>query len=165
MKIQQSVVYLTAASVISLLLGIIVTIILPAQDPAAFTPSALARPYTEQELLGREIYKREGCHYCHTQQVRAPEANKGMVHQKGDIGPESVPGDYYYQSPVFWGTERQGPDLAHIASRAGIGDNAAWHNLHFRNPRATSPGSVMPSFDYLSEDEMDALIAYMLTLK
>jgi len=165
MKIQQNIVYLTSFSVISLLLGIIVTIIIPAQDPATLGPSPLARPYTEQELLGREIYKREGCHYCHTQQVRAPEADKGMVHQRGDIGPESVPGDYYYQSPVFWGTERQGPDLAHLASRAGIGDNVGWHTLHFKNPRALSPGSVMPSFDYLSEDETDALIAYMLTLK
>ncbi len=165
MKIQQNIVYLTSFSVISLLLGIIVTIILPAQDPAALGPSPLARPYTEQELLGREIYKREGCHYCHTQQVRAPEADKGMVHLRGDIGPESVPGDYYYQSPVFWGTERQGPDLAHLASRAGIGDNVGWHNLHFKNPRAIFPGSVMPSFDYLSQEETDALIAYMLTLK
>ena len=128
-------------------------------------PSALARPYTAQEVRGREIYKREGCHYCHTQQVRAPEANRGLVHQRGDIGPESVPGDYYYQSPVFWGTARQGPDLAHVASRAGIGDNADWHRLHFKDPRSVSPGSVMPSFDYLSDEEITALTAYMLTLK
>jgi cytochrome c oxidase cbb3-type subunit 2 len=158
-------VYLTGGSLISLLLGIIVTIILPAQDPAALGPSPLARPYTEQELRGREIYKREGCHYCHTQQVRAPEAGRGMVHQPGDIGPESVPGDYYYQSPVFWGTQRQGPDLAHVASRPGIGDNPAWHRLHFTNPRAVTSGSVMPSFDYLSDAEIDDLIAYILTLK
>ncbi len=158
-----NLVYLTAGSLISLLLGIIVTIVIPAQDPVG--PSPLARPYTEQELWGRAIYLREGCHYCHTQQVRAPEANKGIVHQRGDIGPESTPGDYYYQSPVFWGTQRQGPDLAHVASRAGIGDNVAWHLLHFKNPRGVAPGSVMPSFDYLSPAELDALTAYMLTLK
>ncbi len=157
------IVYLTGGSLISLLLGIIVTIVIPAQEPIG--PSALARPYTEQELWGREIYKREGCHYCHTQQVRAPEANRGMVHQPGDIGPESVPGDYYYQSPVYWGTNRQGPDLAHVASREGIGSNVEWHTLHFKNPRGVSPGSVMPSFDYLTGAELDALTAYMLTLK
>ncbi len=158
-----SLVYLTGGSLISLLLGVIVTIILPSQDPVG--PSALARPYTEIELRGRQIYLREGCHYCHTQQVRAPEANTGRIHLPGDIGPESVPGDYYYQSPVFWGTERQGPDLAHVASRAGIGDNPAWHTLHFRNPRAVTAGSVMPSFDYLSDADLLALTAYMLTLK
>lgn len=157
--------YLVGGSLISLLLGMIVTIVLPAADPAALGPSSLARPYTDQESLGRDIYKREGCHYCHTQQVRAPEAGRGMVHQPGDIGPESAPGDYYYQSPVFWGTQRQGPDLSHVASRAGVGDNPDWHRLHFANPRAVTPGSVMPSFDYLSEAETEALIAYMLALK
>lgn len=159
---KQGLVYLVTGSLISLLLGIIVTIILPAQDPVG--PSALAQPYTEQELLGREIYKREGCQYCHTQQVRAPEASKGMIRVPGDIGPESVPGDYYYQSPVFWGTQRQGPDLTHTASRA-VTNIANWHLLHFKNPRATSVGSIMPSFDYLSEAELEALTAYMLTLK
>jgi cytochrome c oxidase cbb3-type subunit II len=163
--VKGSLVYLTGGSIISLLLGIIVTIIIPAEQQIGQGPSALAQPYTAQELRGREIYKREGCHYCHTQQVRAPEAGKGMVHQPGDIGPESVPGDYYYQSPVFWGTNRQGPDLAHVASRPGIGDNLGWHELHFRNPRSVSTGSVMPSFDYLSDQEIDDLIAYMLTLK
>ena len=83
-------VYLTGGSFISLLFGIIVTIILPAQDPAG--PTELAKPYTEQEARGRDIYLREGCHYCHTQQVREPEANRGFVRARGDIGPESVPG-------------------------------------------------------------------------
>lgn len=158
-----NLVYLIGGSLISLLLGIIVTIILPAQEPIG--PSPLAQPYSEQELMGRHIYLREGCHYCHTQQVRAPEADRGMVRQRGDIGPESVPGDYYYESPVFWGTQRQGMDLAHVASRTGIGDNVGWHQLHFRNPRSVSPGSVMPSYDYLSPEEIEALTAYLLTLR
>jgi cytochrome c oxidase cbb3-type subunit 2 len=158
-----NLVYLTGGSLISLLLGIIVTIIIPATDPIGPTP--LARPYSEQESRGRDIYLREGCHYCHTQQVRAPEAGRGMVRQRGDIGAESVPGDFYYQSPLFWGTQRQGMDLAHVASRTGIGDNVSWHELHFRNPRAVSPGTVMPSYDYLSTEEIQALIAYLLTLR
>lgn len=158
-----NLVYLVSGSLVSLLLGVIVTILIPAQDPIG--PSPLARPYTEQELRGREIYKREGCHYCHSQQVREPETNRSMVRRPGDIGPESVPGDYYYQSPVFWGTQRQGPDLAHVASREGIGDNPAWHILHFKNPRGVSPGTLMPSYDYLSDTELEALAAYMLTLE
>lgn len=97
--------------------------------------------------------------------MRAPEANRVMIHEKGDIGSESVPGDYYYQSPVFWGTERQGPDLSHLASREGIGDNPAWHMAHFKNPRGMAPGSVMPSFKYLTDAELEALTAYMLALK
>lgn len=158
-----SLVYLMGGSILSLLLGIIVTIILPARDPVG--PSGLARTYTQQEARGRDIYAREGCHYCHTQQVRAPEANRGFVRARGDIGPESVPGDYYYQSPVFWGTLRQGMDLSHVASREGIGTNVEWHDRHFKNPRNVNPGSVMPSYDYLSQEEIDALIAYTLTLR
>jgi cytochrome c oxidase cbb3-type subunit 2 len=160
---QNSFVYLIIGSLISLLLGVIVTIIIPAQEPIG--PTALAWPYTELELQGRDIYKREGCHYCHSQQVREPEADSGMVRQPGDIGPESLPGDYYYQRPVFWGTQRQGPDLAHVASREGFGNNKPWHLLHFTNPRAITPGSIMPSYDYLNEVELEALTAYMLTLK
>ena len=155
--------FLVIGSLLSLVLGIFVTIVIPAEDPVG--PSALARPYTTLELQGRAIYLREGCHYCHTQQVRAPEANRGTIHQPGDIGPESVPGDYYYQSPVFWGTERQGPDLSHLASRKGIGDDPDWLMAHFKDPRALSPGSLMPSFDYLPDSDLRALTAYMLTLK
>lgn len=88
-----------------------------------------------------------------------------MVCQRGDIGPESVPGDFYYQSPVFWGTLRQGSDLAHVASREGIGDNVGWHELHFKNPGAVSPGTVMPSYNYLSQAGLEALTAYILTLR
>lgn len=157
-----NLVYLTGGSLISLLLGVIVTIILPAQEPVGPSPSA--RPYSALELQGRAIYLREGCHYCHTQQVRAPESNRGMIRQPGDIGPESLPGDYVYQSPVFWGTQRQGPDLAHVASSAS-GGNPAWHRAHFLAPRAVSPGSVMPMFEYLSEADLEALIAYLLTLR
>jgi cbb3-type cytochrome c oxidase subunit II len=157
-----NLVYLTGGSVISLIVGVIVTIVLPAQDAGG--PSPRARPYSELEARGRDIYLREGCHYCHSQQVRAPEADKGMVREEGDIGPESIPGDYHYESPVFWGTQRQGPDLSHVASR-GVGGNPAWNKLHFKEPRGVSPGTVMPSYDYLSDAELDALTAYMLALE
>lgn len=156
-------IYLTGGSLLSLLLGVIVTIVIPAQDRTE--PSPLARPYTDTEVTGREIYLREGCHYCHTQQVRAPEAHRGMVYQPGDLGPESHAGDYYYQSPVFWGTQRQGPDLAHVASRPPIGSNVEWHILHLKKPRDMIPGSVMPSYDYLSDADLEALTAYLLTLR
>lgn len=158
-----SLVYLTGGSLLSLVLGVWVTIVIPAQDPSG--PSSLAQPYTETEAQGRDIYLREGCHYCHTQQVREPEANAGRVHQPGDIGPASQPGDYYYQAPVFWGTQRQGPDLAHLANRPPIGSNREWHILHLKDPRAMSPGTVMPSYDYLSAVELEALVAYLLTLR
>lgn len=154
--------WLIGGSFLFLAMGVIVTIIVPhLLEPA---PTALAVKYSPTEAKGRRIYAREGCWYCHTQQVRAPEANKGYVLEKGDIGPESLEGDYDYQSPVFWGTERQGPDLAHHASRAR-GSNREVQLLHLKSPRAVSPGSLMPSFAHLSDEELNALVDYLLTLK
>jgi len=102
--------------------------------------------------------------YCHTQQVRAIEANTGTVHVPGDIGPESRPEDYVYQQPVLWGTERQGPDLSHVASRAP-GNDRDWQFVHLLNPQSFSPGTLMPSFRHLEREDLDALVEYLMTLK
>lgn len=75
------------------------------------------------------------------------------------------PGDYIYQSPVFWGTQRQGAVLSHVSSREGIEDNPEWHIMHLNEPRRVFAGSLMPAYDYLSEADLEALAAYMLTLK
>ncbi|MFN8556167.1 MAG: cbb3-type cytochrome c oxidase subunit II [Dehalococcoidia bacterium] len=162
------VLYLIAGSFFFLTLGIAVTVALPHfQEPA---PSALAveaktaADANPAVVRGRRIYAREGCWYCHTQQVRAPEANKGFVLAAGDIGPESLEADYAFQKPVFWGTERQGPDLTHAAGR-GRGANREIQLVHLKSPRAVSPGSVMPSYAHLPDDELNALVDYLLTLK
>ena len=159
---QQSLPYLITGSLAALILGIIVTILIPALGSPG--PTALAHVYTDEELQGRMIYQREGCWYCHTQQVRAPEADIGTIRVLGDIGPESLAGDYAFQQPVYWGTERQGPDLSHVASRP-YGAVKEWHIIHLKEPQATSPGSLMPSFAHLPEAELEALALYLLTLK
>jgi cbb3-type cytochrome c oxidase subunit II len=166
----QSLPVLVSGSIFFLIAGVIVTIWLPSLDQEAYTPTQYARPYTEQEARGRAIYIREGCWYCHTQQVRPPEANFGTVHVKGDIGTVSQPGDYVYQSPVLWGTTRQGPDLTHVASRVdekgfAYGSNFGWQYAHLVNPLTVNPGTVMPSFSHLPGEELSALAAYLLTLK
>ena len=150
---------LAVGSFIFLVVGIFGTILLPylADDPG----SASARELTPLEARGRAIYKREGCWYCHTQQVRKTEANKGTVVRPGDIGPETFPEDYAGQKPTFWGTERQGPDLSHTASR----QSEVWQREHLKNPQSTSPGSLMPAFGHLPAEEIDALVAYLMTLE
>jgi cbb3-type cytochrome c oxidase subunit II len=166
----QNVRVLTIGSIFFLAAGMFATIYLPSLDAQAAAPTQYAHPYTAVEARGRDVFKREGCWYCHTQQVRPPEVGIGTVHVKGDIGPVSQPGDYVYQSPVFWGTERQGPDLTHVASRkdaAGFayGGSADWQMAHLKNPQAFNPGTVMPSFGHLPDDELRALAAYLLTLR
>ncbi|MGH2588611.1 MAG: cbb3-type cytochrome c oxidase subunit II [Dehalococcoidia bacterium] len=149
---------LAAGSFLLLLIGIGGTILLPY---LVDDPRTAAGSLTPEEARGRTIYKREGCWYCHTQQVRSTEANKGTVTLPGDIGPETVPEDYVGQRPTFWGTERQGPDLSHTGSR----QSAVWQREHLKNPQSTSPGSIMPSFGYLPVEEIDALVAYLMSLK
>ncbi len=166
----QNVKLLTLGSLFFLAAGVFVAIYLPSLDQQAYTPTEYAHPYSAVELHGREIFKREGCWYCHTQQVRPPEANIGTVHLKGDIGPVSQPGDYVFQSPVFWGTERQGPDLTHVASRKddkgfNYGSSIDWQVAHLVNPQAFNAGTVMPAFAHLGQDELRTLAAYLVTLK
>ena len=153
--------YLVIGSFFFLIAGIAVTIGIPAYETAAVSQGS---PYTEQQLRGRSIYIREGCMYCHTQQVRAIEADLGTVHSRGDIGAESRPQDYAGQQPVLWGTNRQGPDLSHVAGRPP-GGSREWQLQHLLNPQLCNPGTVMPAFSHLTREDLDALVDYLMTLQ
>jgi cytochrome c oxidase cbb3-type subunit I/II len=114
-------------------------------------PSDRAHEYTALEAQGRELYMSLGCFYCHSQQVRLYDWGIGDPSQKGD---------FIFDSPHSVGTERTGPDLAQIGGvRPSI-----WHYLHHRDPRSVSPGSIMPNFDFLTDEEIDALAAYLQNL-
>lgn len=104
------------------------------------------RPYTFAQQHGREIYIREGCLYCHTQQTR-PE-NFGSD-QRRRWGRASVPGDYVHDRPHLLGTSRTGPDLLNIGVRQPSRD---WHLEHLLAPRAVVPQSIMPPFPWLFEE-------------
>ncbi len=157
-----TILYLVVGSLLFLALGLAVTVWLPGylEDPQ---PTVFAVEYNDVQLRGRDVYIREGCWYCHTQQVRSVETEVGTIRTKGDIGPESVPGDYVYQKPVLWGTNRQGPDLSHVSSRPYA--TKEWHMAHLQKPRALVPGSLMPSYEHLADSDLDSLGEYLLTLK
>jgi cytochrome c oxidase cbb3-type subunit II len=107
-------------------------------------PSAL-KPYSQVQLAGRQSYIANGCVYCHSQQPRdikqAPDALRGW-------GRASVAADYAYDTPHLLGTMRTGPDLFNIGARQPSKD---WHLGHLYQPRAYTPGSIMPSYPYLFE--------------
>lgn len=136
-------------------------VVLPAADTGD-PPSLLAeatRPHEEEPVgsLGRDLYVREGCWYCHTQQVR------GIVTDVG-LGPVSVVGDYANDDVDLLGLMRIGPDLAHAGSRQFAGDAAALTD-YLADPRAVRPWSTMPAFDHLSADERAALAVYVAGLE
>jgi len=102
-------------------------------------------PYHPLELEGRDIYIREGCYTCHSQAVRP------FRDETERYGPYSKAGEYVYDRPFQFGSKRTGPDL----HREGGKQKDSWHYLHFRNPRDTSPGSIMPNYPWLYETKLD----------
>jgi len=106
-------------------------------------PPAGLKPYTESQAAGRQVYIANGCVYCHSQQPRdvkqAPDAARGW-------GRASVAADYAYDTPHLLGTMRTGPDLFNIGARQPSKD---WHLGHLYQPRAYTPGSIMPPYQYL----------------
>ncbi len=117
----------------------------PLSATADLQPGVEYSGYTAQQLRGRLVYQREGCMYCHTQQIR-PLINEEKRYSIGDS--VAIPADqreYIWDQPHFLGTRRIGPDL----SREGGKYSDDWHYSHFYYPRQMVPGSIMPAFTWL----------------
>ena len=127
--------------------------LLPSLQLSTIDPTPGTDDYTYEEQLGRDVYIREGCIYCHTQQVRPNGFGADIQRGWGDRG--SRPGDYVYDETHQLGTMRTGPDLHDIASRQPSRD---WHLAHLYQPRSVSPGSVMPAYPYLFEVKRESRV-------
>ena len=99
------------------------------------------RPYTPLEQRGRDIYVREGCYVCHSQQIRAL---RDEVERYGHF---SLAAESMYDHPFQWGSKRTGPDLARVGGR--FSDD--WHRVHLNNPRDVVPESNMPAYSWLAK--------------
>jgi cytochrome c oxidase cbb3-type subunit 2 len=104
------------------------------------------RPYSPLELAGRNIYVREGCYVCHSQQIRP------FRDEVERYGPYSLAAESMYDRPFQWGSKRTGPDLARVGGR--YSDD--WHVAHMADPRAVVPESVMPGYPFLAETTLQA---------
>lgn len=109
------------------------------------TPVKGVRPYTPLEQIGRDIYTREGCYSCHSQQVR-PFRDEVERYGHYSIAAESM-----YDHPFLWGSKRTGPDLARVGGKY----SNAWHRAHLEDPRSVVPVSIMPQYAFLSTREID----------
>jgi cytochrome c oxidase cbb3-type subunit 2 len=126
--------------------AICLLVLVPASMLRQVRPPAALQPYTERQLAGRKIYIREGCLYCHSQQIRDPAFTTDV--DRGWGGRATVPADYYYDRPHLMGTMRTGPDLINVGVRLPSED---WHLIHLYDPRALVEWSIMPAFPYLFE--------------
>jgi cytochrome c oxidase cbb3-type subunit 2 len=148
-----------------LLLGIVVTVAIGGlvEIVPLFTigqtiePVSGVRPFTPLELLGRNIYVREGCYLCHSQQIR-PFRDEIERYGHYSLAAESL-----YDHPFQWGSKRTGPDLARVGGKY----SNEWHVAHLVDPRSVVPGSIMPGYPALAETDLAAadIAAHLRTLR
>jgi len=135
----------TALAIAAILIGGLVEIV-PMYLVKANVPTISAvHPYTPLEVLGRDIYIREGCVSCHSQMIRPFRSETERY------GEYSKAGEFVYDHPFLWGSKRTGPDL----HREGGKYPDAWHYNHMDDPRSTSPGSIMPRYSWLLTQKLD----------
>ncbi len=116
------------------------------------------KPYTPLELQGRDIYIREGCNACHSQWVRPFRSETERY-----MGEYSKAGEYVYDHPFLWGSKRTGPDLMRLGGKYPD----SWHYHHMIDPRTMSPGSIMPKYQWLADQDIDvsSTVAKMKAMK
>ena len=136
-------------SLIAILIGGLVEMVPTFLVKSNVPTIANVQPYTPLELEGRDLYIREGCNNCHSQMVRP------LRFETARYGEYSKAGEFVYDHPFLWGSKRTGPDL----HREGIGNKQnrpdSWHYLHMLEPEDISPGSIMPAYPWIIDDDLD----------
>jgi cytochrome c oxidase cbb3-type subunit 2 len=127
-------------------------------DDSLAAPAPKVVPYPPLELMGRDLYVRESCSTCHSQQVRP------LLAEVRRYGPYSRAGEFAYDRPFLWGSKRTGPDLHRLSGKY----TDAWHRVHMTNPRAVVPASIMPAYPWLAASAANAggdIVARMRALQ
>ena len=104
------------------------------------------QPPNSMQVLGRDIYVREGCYNCHSQMIR-PFRSETLRY-----GHYSVAGEFVYDHPFQWGSKRTGPDLHRVGGKY----SDEWQRIHLNNPRDLVPESNMPAYSWLEKNVVDA---------
>ncbi len=108
-------------------------------------PVAGLKPYEALQLVGRDIYVREGCYNCHSQMIRPLHAETLRY------GHYSMAGEFVYDRPFQWGSKRTGPDLHRVGGKY----SDEWHRIHLEGPRDLVPESNMPAYPWLTRAAID----------
>lgn len=156
-KLERNSILLLLFIVVTVLIGGIVEIIPLFRMETVIEPVKGVRPYTPLELIGSNIYIREGCYNCHSQQIRP------LRDEVARYGHYSLAAESMYDHPFQWGSKRTGPDL----SRVGAKYSDPWHVAHLKEPRDVVPESIMPSYEFLMNNgaETHGIGKHLATLK
>lgn len=144
-RIEKSITLMSVLIVAVISVGGLVEILPLMASDAASEPLEGIEPYPALELAGRDIYVREGCYGCHSQQVRPFRSETERY------GPYSVAGEFVYDRPFQFGSKRTGPDLARVGRRY----SDEWHRIHLLKPQDLVPDSNMPAYPWLADAEVD----------
>ena len=144
-KIEKNINLMMVLIVVAISIGGLIEIVPLMLSSDATEPYEGIEPYPALQLAGRDIYVREGCYACHSQQIRPFRSEIERY------GPYSVAGEFVYDRPFQFGSKRTGPDLARVGKR--YSDD--WHRIHLINPRDVVPESNMPGYPWLADAMID----------
>jgi cytochrome c oxidase cbb3-type subunit 2 len=147
-NVEKSISLMAVLVVIVISIGGLVEIIPLMASSDATEPYEGITPYPPLRLAGRDIYVREGCYLCHSQQIRPFRSETERY------GPYSVAGEFVYDRPFQFGSKRTGPDLARVGKRY----SDEWHRIHLLGPRDVVPESNMPAYVWLEDAMVDGEI-------
>ena len=144
-KIEKNISLMAILIVIAISIGGLIEILPLMASSDATEPYPGIKPYPALQLAGRDIYVREGCYGCHSQQIRPFRSETERY------GPYSVAGEFVYDRPFQFGSKRTGPDLARVGKR--YSDD--WHRIHLLKPQDVVPESNMPAYPWLADAQVD----------
>jgi cytochrome c oxidase cbb3-type subunit 2 len=144
-KIEKNSILLLVLSLLVVSIGGLVEIVPLFRIETTIEPVKGVRPYTPLELAGQNIYIRENCSSCHSQQIRT------LRDEVARYGHYSLAAESMYDHPFLWGSKRTGPDLARVGGKY----SDEWHVAHLKDPRSVVPESIMPTYAFLMNQGAD----------
>ena len=144
-KLEKNIGLMGVLIAVAISFGGLVEIIPLMNQKAATEPAPGLVMRNALEVAGRDVYVREGCYNCHSQQVRS------LAEEVLRYGPAATAGESVWDHPFQWGSKRTGPDLSRVGGRY----NDTWHRIHLTSPRDVVPESNMPGYPWLDEQHFE----------
>ncbi|MDX1975907.1 MAG: cytochrome-c oxidase, cbb3-type subunit II [Rickettsiales bacterium] len=144
-KLEKNSILLLVFSLVAISIGGLVEIIPLFRIETTIEKISGMRPLTPLELAGQQIYIRENCSSCHSQQIRP------LRDEVERYGHYSLAAESMYDHPFLWGSKRIGPDLARVGGKY----SDEWHTAHLNRPRDVVPESIMPSYSFMMNQAAD----------
>lgn len=138
-KLEKNSIWLLIFIIVAISVGGLIEIVPLFRMETTIEPVKGVRPYTPLELAGYNVYLREGCYNCHSQQIRP------LRDEVERYGHYSLAAESMYDHPFQWGSKRTGPDLARVGGKY----SDEWHVQHLIKPQALVPESIMPGYSHL----------------